>query len=114
MVLILPHAPLSPEEHPTNTEGQSTQVSHITPPRSLFTNPDAERSLPYPFLLQFLTFSPMVNGEQTLGETKTETGDGTGPTREDSADDEDETDDPNDPGTASVIADSNDKEDADY
>src|SRR5258708_22228010 len=62
MVLILPHAPLSPEEHPTNTEGQSTQVSHITPPRSLFTNPYAQRSLPYPFLLQFLTFSPMVNG----------------------------------------------------
>ena len=114
MVLILPHTPLSPEEQTANTERQGTQVSHITTPRSLFTNPDAERSLPYPFLLQFLTISPLVNGEPTLCETKTETGDGTGPTREDAADDEDETDDPNDPGTASVIADSNDKEDADY
>lgn len=114
MISIGPPAPVSQQETPRCNDGQGTHSVQMLPPYALYRHPDAERLLPYPFLLRFLTVSPLVDGEQTLCETKTETGDGTGPTTEDSADDEDETDDPSNPGTAFVIADSNDKEDADY
>lgn len=90
------------------------QVAQTSAPCFPFTYPDAEHAFPYSFLLRFLTVSPAVHGDQTLCETTTETGDGRGPTKQDSADDEDVTDDPDTPGTAYVIADSNDKEDADY
>lgn len=114
MVSLLPPAPVSQQETPLSHDRQNAQCAPTLLPHSLFRHPDAEILLPYPFLLRFLTVSPLVDGDQTLCETKTETGDGTGPTTEDSADDEDETDDPSNPGTAFVIADSNDKEDADY
>jgi hypothetical protein len=116
MVQFLPHIPVfiaDPLESTVGHAGQDAQVQGVVS-RFPFTNPDAARSLPYPFVLRFLTVSPAVNGDQTLCETTTETGDGKGPTKQDSADDEDVTNDPDDPGTAYVIADSNDKEDADY
>ncbi len=67
----------------------------MTPHSTLRMLFEAEPETPLPFLLHFIEVShQLINGEQTGGApTETETGDGTGPTRTDTVEDEDVTDD---------------------
>ncbi len=77
-------------------------------------SPDIVSPFSSPFLLLFLEKSLPVDGEPTVCETETQTGDGAKPPETDYADDTDVDDNLDPDQTAAVIADSNDKEDADY